>query len=52
MMGPGFGAAIGAHTIKFVLIGLVAVAVIGAIIGYEAAVWHECIGYHPWWYCL
>jgi hypothetical protein len=52
MMGPGFGAATGAQTIRFVLIALLVVAVIGAIIGYEVAVWHECSAYHPWWYCV
>ncbi len=56
MIGPQFAAAVGARTIKRIaaIIGIVAlvVAIVAGAIGYEVAVWRECLKDHPWWYCL
>lgn len=52
MIGPGFAAAVGARTIKWIAVLLLVAAVLAGLIGYEVAVWRECSTDHPWWYCL
>lgn len=52
MIGPGFAAGVGAQTIKIMAVVLGIVVLIAAFIGYEIAVWRECLAGHPWWYCL
>lgn len=52
MMGPGFAAAVGAKTVRRIAVAIGVVALVALIIGYEIAVWRECIADHPWWYCI
>ncbi|XUM19758.1 hypothetical protein ACRAVF_19015 [Bradyrhizobium oligotrophicum S58] len=52
MIGPGFAANIPTRLFKYAIVGLFFATAIGALVGYEVAVWRECLVGHPWWYCL
>lgn len=52
MIGPGFAAGVGASQFKIALIVLGVVALLAVGVGYELALWRECLIDHPWWYCL
>jgi hypothetical protein len=56
MIGPGFAAAAFAQTVKrcafYLGCAVLVVAIIAAVIGYEVALWRECLVDKPWWFCL